>query len=867
MSKGLLVAICGLLAASAFAGTDIDLWEKPNPSHPPRFWAGDGTWFGEFLVDTAVVWAPGQGTMPAVAWGGGNWLAVWHDNVRSATGTVYAARVTPAGGLLDSAPIFLANGATNPAVAFDGTNFLVVWEKATGTDQYDIYGARVSPAGAVIDTGGGFPIVENPTSSQSFPAVSFGGGSFLVVWEDNRNTATTGSDIYGRLVTPAGTVGPEFVVANWLRDQTRPRLAYGDTIFCVAWQDQRTGRPAPFAGRVTRSGVLLDIYGIRLSDNNSQQIGPAVGFGGGNFLIAWARYDSAAQVNRLRGTRVTPAGTVLDSAGLVLAMSTTGEWGPAIDFDGTNFLITWMSRPMTGSDVCASRVTVQGELIDTVAIEVGRAPNVQEFPALAFSGSSYFVLWSDMRSPSYAVAIYGSRVTTDGLPLDSAGIRVSWGANAQGIPAAASDGTNYLVVWQDYRSDGEDSDIYGIRIDSLGRQLEPAAFPIVTRRGYQGEAQVAFDGTNWLVVWQDSRTAGSAIYGARVSRGGTVLDPDGQELFRTAGDYLRPAVAWNGTNYLVAWGDYATGGPPNIRYGRVRPDLTVLDSGGILVPYDTITVARSYCSVGSDGTNWLLAWTDGHDRNFSDVYATRIGPNGTALDSAGFPVSQALFYQYCPAVRFDGTNYLVAWTDRRSQQDTAIYAARVSPAGTVLEPNGILVSTGADFLTRAVSLVWNGTEWVLGWGRRGLIRGARLQPSGAVIDTFTIIRWGQAYYPNFAAGSRGQVLLSYTGWAEEYRGRHIGVSRIWGKFGPFPGVAEELVAELPGSIRVLPNPTTGPALIRTAQARRVAVYDALGRLVRRLELQKGQAQLTGLEPGVYLLWAEPGQAQAKLIVR
>jgi hypothetical protein len=42
-----------------------------------------------------------------------------------------------------------------------------------------------------------------------------------------------------------------------------------------------------------------------------------------------------------------------------------------------------------------------------------------------------------------------------------------------------------------------------------------------------------------------------------------------------------------------------------------------------------------------------------------------------------------------PAVASDGTNFLVVWIDSRANPNGNIYAARVSPAGTLLDPTGI----------------------------------------------------------------------------------------------------------------------------------------------------------------------------------
>jgi hypothetical protein len=59
--------------------------------------------------------------------------------------------VTPGGSVLEPGGIPISTAAEQdvPAVAFDGTNYLAVWEDGRSQTGSEIYGSRVSTTGAV----------------------------------------------------------------------------------------------------------------------------------------------------------------------------------------------------------------------------------------------------------------------------------------------------------------------------------------------------------------------------------------------------------------------------------------------------------------------------------------------------------------------------------------------------------------------------------------------------------------------------------------------------------------------------------------------------------------------------------------------
>ena len=171
------------------------------------------------------------------------------------------------------------------------------------------------------------------------------------------------------------------------------------------------------------------------------------------------------------------------------------------------------------------------------------------------------------------------------LPGDRA---ISPAAGEQSSPAIAQGGNTVLVVWFDGRANTTNTsgletayDIYGMRFDSTGAPLDALPFPIAAVPADQTSPQVAWNGANWLVMFESYSISGTGGYYqkslafVRISPSGQIQDPKPVPIFNAIPMTGQWAVANDGGTWVLAfWGMAASNDLVAI---RISPDGLVLD--------------------------------------------------------------------------------------------------------------------------------------------------------------------------------------------------------------------------------------------------------------------------------------------------
>ncbi|MBM3323776.1 hypothetical protein FJY69_09915, partial [candidate division WOR-3 bacterium] len=507
--------------------------------------------------------------------------------------------------------------ATGTSVAFGPDTGLVVWVEASM-----LCGVRLDGNGRVLDT---LPMDIDGPELEAYdnmqPDVAWGSGRFLVVWTDWDQAMCA-------LVTPGGRVTQRRVLQDSLRPAQNERVsvAFDGDNFLAAWTaySDELGSVAYFA-RVSPEGTVLDSPPRRVVPDTSYDQGTvAVGFHGDRYLALWTGFQLD-----LRGSFVLPDGSITDSSGFLIRTGSTYS-SPAVTHDGYHFVACWNERPYMTK---VARITDDGIVLDTSGVCIDSS-SLWANDVFSTGETTLVVFCSDPVWGWDSLAVMAVRADTALRRLDSVPVVLSRRENGHGQSAAPGDpsvavcGRDFLVAWcQPYRAESVASNNNAVfrRVSGQGQPVESVAVTVSYAANHHAYPDLASDGDNHLAVWVDYRrtltTDSQRLHAMRFSPAGARLDPEPIDL----GGYraLRPAVAFGGGCYLVAWHDAG-----DVYAVRVGSDGRLLDS--VAARLNGRESARSYLDVSYCDSMFLVAWETRWTRT-DQVRGVRVNPEGRVL--------------------------------------------------------------------------------------------------------------------------------------------------------------------------------------------------------------------------------------------
>ncbi len=397
---------------------------------PNTFWAQGATWPWVFDGENFAITGSSQNSFStSIASNDQIYFVVWHQKTDSGF-DIYGARITKGGDPLDKeAPIPICTAKDDqmyPSVVWDGVNFFVTWQDRRSGTQWDIYGARVNPEAnpdeAVLNPDG-IPIgVGKPSYDQISPALSFDGENYLVVWQGKKNSKIW--NIYFSMVSKNGElINQKPILLNpFSKDQVFPAVSFNGSSYLVVWQERRSSQLWGISGvivfplgEVTDPENILRSEKIQISPAVGEKIQwdrwkPVVSWNGRTHLITWISQRSKAQWS-VESKRFDPFFWNMDAEDLVLENDSTSNVFPAVLWDDQEeeYLLFW-EDDAAGKIYGASLQAKSQPFVESDAVPIS-APdaNNPSMPAASRIEDEILIIWEGI-GPGGNWQVYGQRL-------------------------------------------------------------------------------------------------------------------------------------------------------------------------------------------------------------------------------------------------------------------------------------------------------------------------------------------------------------------------------------------------------------------------------------------------------------------------
>lgn len=412
-------------------------------------------------------------------------------------------------------------------------------------------------------------------------------GLALAVGPRTGGATTAGPVIEITAPTMAGQRAP---AVSWEPDPVVP----GDGIYLLVWEDNRdaaTNGVDLFAARIRRDGTQVDPQGVSILEASviaGDQLQPSLVFAQGTVprvhFLAWT--DPRNGITDIyAATFITSTMTTLPSAGFrVTTSAQDSDAFPAVAFSGANYLVAYQTNVVGGGRRVSARRVELDETVGPPTVVSDQDEGGD--PAAVGAGSDFVVAYE-----TGLARLRAARVPQAAGPVRTATISTS--TSGQGLVRLTTLGSDVFAIWQDNRN--VDRDIYGVVLDPVSLLPRGSEVVVSAARGVQQSPDVTGDASGGLAIWQDRRNsaANAEIYATRLGPTGTVLDPEGFPIFSFRGNAFEPAVVKGPEDdYLVVAVRF--GMPSRLFYRIVRdeePTGSMTPSGRLSALADGVDTA------------------------------------------------------------------------------------------------------------------------------------------------------------------------------------------------------------------------------------------------------------------------------------
>jgi len=332
--------------------------------------------------------------------------------------------------------------------------------------------------------------------------------------------------------------------------------------------------------------------------------------------------DDDGDVEIDEGCARTCARPYLELGPRVVAAAASGATAVSLVRPGTGYAWAYADTRSGTSQVYVQITATSGaadkpEVMISDGIHAASSPQV-----LLRSPSTFAVVWLDERTGDSDV--YFRVLDDSGAPAaGTADTNVSSTNTASLNPWAVWNGNGFAVVWDDVK--GSNRDVYFQRLDAIGQPVGQKT-RLTAATSLQEQPSIAWDGTQYAVVWTDERDGNREIYGQRVDAAGGLIG-SAVRLTAASGTSQKAVIRAIGSDrFAVAWED-ARSGTSEVWYAPWQGPTWGAPAGAAA---SASSGTASSPSLTTTGAEMLLAWRDTRDGG-AEVYARRFGYDGTAL--------------------------------------------------------------------------------------------------------------------------------------------------------------------------------------------------------------------------------------------